>query len=389
MISYDFNKDCCGCAVCVDACPKKCIKLGVNPYGFVVPEVDASVCVDCHLCEMICPVLNPARVEYDKRQMFSAKNKDEQQRSAGSSGSIFYLLAKYIIDEGGIVYGAAFDEDFQLRHRPAENIQQIPPLLRSKYLQSNTEGIYSEIRKRLKDGRKVLFVGTPCQCNALYNFLGKKKPVNLSLVDFICHGVPSQRLFDDAKAYWERKNKSRITKFEFRHKRPDCVHSFYLEAIDMDSGESYSKCEKYDKYPFYNGFKRYICFRESCYHCAFAVQERVADITLADFWNIESVDPNVDIEEFNKGYSMIVTNSERGKDIFNKLSCNAVVKEFNVELAVTHNSAYTHPVKDSMGSKTFRFLYKNTCYPVIELLFFTKFYRCVNKILSIVDLHKK
>lgn len=127
MISYDFDKDCCGCAACVDACPKKCIKIRRNPYGFVVPEVDASVCVDCHLCERICPVLNPARIEYDKRQMFSAKNKDEQQRSAGSSGSIFYFLAKYIIDEGGIVYGAAFDEDFRLRHSPAESIQQIPP----------------------------------------------------------------------------------------------------------------------------------------------------------------------------------------------------------------------------------------------------------------------
>ena len=157
MINFDFDKDCCGCFACVDVCPKQCITQTKNRYGFLVPEIDKSVCIDCHLCEKICPVLNPEMNVYAERKVFSAYNINEAIRAAGSSGSVFYTLAEYIIKSGGIVYGAAFGDHFQLRHTSAETLEELKPLLKSKYLQSNTKGVYNSVKAQLKTGRQVLF----------------------------------------------------------------------------------------------------------------------------------------------------------------------------------------------------------------------------------------
>lgn len=392
MIDFKFDKECCGCAACVDVCPKRCITLVEQENGFVVPSINKINCIECHKCEKVCPILNPSRIKFDRRKCFSAKNNDENQRKAGSSGSIFFLLAENVIKQGGVVYGAAFDEKLRLCHVYAETPEQLRPLLKSKYLQSSTTGVYKSVSQHLKTGRKVLFVGTPCQCNALYKTLGQKKPDNLQLVDFICHGVPSQKLFDDAIQHYEKKHKCKITAFEFRHKRPDCVHYFFLKGKrnGKNWGGSYDCSEfevneRFDKFPFYNGFKRYLCFRESCYHCKFAVQERVADLTLADFWNIEKIDPSIDIQEFNKGYSMVITNSNKGEEIFMTLNDRANIKECDLENAVIYNSAYVKPVNDNFGSKSFRFIYSKCKYPIVEFIFFSKFYSGMNRIISILS----
>lgn len=373
MIDYDFNHNCCGCSACIDACPKHCIKQTTNKFGFVVPDVDKSICVDCHICEKVCPILKPERIEYQDRKMFSAVNKNEELRTAGSSGSIFYLLAEKIISSGGIVFGAAFDDRLQLRHTSAESIEELRPLLKSKYIQSNMQGVYNKVKEQLNTGRNVLFVGTPCQCNALYKFLGSNKFENLLMADFICHGVPSQELFNKSIALWEKKHNCKIEQFEFRHKRPDSVHYFYLKAKGMNTVANYFEITgKYNKFPYYNGFKQYICFRESCYHCLFAVKERVADLTLADFWHIYDIDKNVRMEEFNKGYSMIIVNSNEGQRTLDSILDHVQSTEFSVNLAVECNHSYTKSAPETIYCKSFRWAYVNLPYPLVEAFYFSK-----------------
>lgn len=367
MINYDFNQECCGCSACIDACPKRCIKQTTNQYGFIVPEVDASVCIDCHLCEKVCPVLKPEQIEYNERKLFSAINKNEEQRAAGSSGSVFYLLAEKTFEEGGVVFGAAFNDKFQLRHTFAENLQELRPLLKSKYLQSNTQGIYLQVKEQLNIGRKVLFVGTPCQCNALYKFLGNKKPENLLMADFICHGVPSQELFNKSISHWEKKNNCKIEQFEFRHKRPDSVHSFYLKAKGMNTdAHNFEMNEKFFKFPFYNAFKKYICFRESCYNCNFCREDRVADITLADFWHINEIDSTISKKDFNKGISMIIVNSAKGNLSLTSIADKVDVKEYSIEIADKCNFSYLHKTKKGLFAKWFFHDYNRLAYPELE-----------------------
>lgn len=369
MIDFDFSHECCGCSACIDVCPKHCIQQTTNKSGFIVPEVNKSICIDCHLCEKVCPELNPERIEFQDRKMYSAVNKNEEQRSAGSSGSIFYLLAEKTISEGGIVFGAAFDENLQLRHASAEGIEELRPLLKSKYLQSNTQGVYKLVKEQLKSGRKVLFVGTPCQCNALYKFLGSKKPENLLIVDFICHGVPSQDLFNKSISYWEKKHNCKIVQFEFRRKRPDCVHSFYIKAKEMTTGAHHFEFSgRYEKFPFYSAFKRHICYRGSCYECKFATTDRVSDLTLGDFWHLEELDNSISLEEFNKGYSMVLVNSKKGFYVLDFIKNMVRMKEFSIQYACKYNYAYIHPTRKNFVNNCFFYLY-NLPFGLLDKLF--------------------
>lgn len=370
MIEFDFVHDCCGCSACIDICPRQCIQQTKDHAGFTIPKVDKSLCVDCHLCERVCPVLSPQHIKYDNRKLYSAINKDDEQRAAGSSGSIFYLLARSVIYNGGVVFGASFNDNLQLKHVHVDSMEDLKPLLKSKYLQSNTKDVYRQVKDALSKGRKVLFVGTPCQCNALYKFLGNKKPNELLLVDFICHGVPSQDLFDKSILLWEKKNKSKIEQFEFRHKRPDSVNYFYLKANRMNTDvPSFEVSDNYTNFPFYKMFKSHIGYRNSCYKCQFARIDRVSDITLADFWHIEELDEAVSLHEFNKGYSMVIVNSEKGADSMDSISDYVMTKEFPVNYAIKYNFAYSHSTIQPVDDCCFKLLYSIIPFCLLSSLF--------------------
>lgn len=370
MINFNFDTECCGCFACLDICPKQCISQVKNKYGFLIPNIDRSRCINCNLCEKVCPVLNPEKLSYENRKVYSAYNLNENIRAAGSSGSIFYTLAKSIIKSNGIVYGAAFVDHFQLKHISAESIEELTPLLKSKYLQSNTKGVYKSIKKELKTSRKVLFVGTPCQCNALYKSLRGKKPENLLLIDFICHGVPSQDLFDKALSTYEKKHNCKIEEFTFRHKLKNCIHSFMLKTKDINSRIHYIE-DEYTKFPFYYGFKRFICLRESCYHCKFCVEERVSDITLADFWELEKIDNSISLSEFNKGISMLICNSSKGENAITSILPDIKCKEQKVSNIERINYAYTKPAKKGIYARQFWKDYNKMDYEQLEYKHFT------------------
>ena len=189
MIKITDKKDCCGCAACVQRCPKQCISLKEDGEGFLYPVVDESLCVGCGLCEKVCPIINrPEKLPV--KEVLAVKNRNEEERMASSSGGVFVALAKKVIDQGGVVFGAVFDENWEVRHTYAENMDGVRPMMGSKYVQSRIGDTFRQAEKFLKEGRKVLFTGSPCQITALHNYLRKDYP-NLLSVDFLCHGVPS------------------------------------------------------------------------------------------------------------------------------------------------------------------------------------------------------
>lgn len=189
MIKIQNKQDCCGCAACVQRCPKRCISMKEDNEGFLYPVVDESVCIDCGLCEKVCPIINrPEKLPV--KEVLAVKNRNEAERMASSSGGVFIALAKKTIEKGGVVFGAVFDENWEVMHTYAETLDEVKPMMGSKYLQSRIGNSFRDAEKFLKEGREVLFTGTPCQVTALHNYL-RKDYLNLLSVDFLCHGVPS------------------------------------------------------------------------------------------------------------------------------------------------------------------------------------------------------
>lgn len=369
MIDFDLIKDCCGCGVCVDSCPKQCIEMVRSPYGYLIPKVNIDDCINCNKCDRVCPTLHIAKNRFDNHQVFSAYNKDPQWRNAGSSGSVFYRLAISIIEKKGCVYGAAFDNALTLKHTKAENVESLIPLLKSKYIQSETVGIFNQVRQDLTSGRTVLFVGSPCQINALYNFVPDRQKSNLYLVDFVCHGVPGQELFNKSIALFEKRKKCHVNHFSFRVK--DKRHSKYytIEYTDRD-GKTKEETGEYSTFPYYCGYMLYHCFRRSCYRCKFVGVDRTSDLTLADFWGINKLDSS--INDIQKGYSMLIVNSEKGGALFDSIKDSIEYKQYSLDDAISNNYSYTKATKDTWLSKSFRWAYKYLPYPIVEKVFFSK-----------------
>lgn len=339
--------DCCGCNACVQVCPTKAISLHSDKYGFVYPTITPALCVDCKRCQSVCPSINNFSDQVTPK-VLSAYANNESKREKGSSGGIFGLLAEQVLQKGGFVYGAALDENLKLKHIEVSSVEDLPLILKSKYIQSEIGSIFLLIKKRISQGENVLFCGTPCQCLALFNFLGKKRYDNLILIDFICHGVPSQVFFDKAIMSYENRRNTKVNFFSFRHKSLSDkteagLRHFYLRTKDgaIESGRSV-------KFPFYSTYLRYLFFRPSCYKCSYAKVERCTDITLGDFWGLNKLEG---LTDFNKGYSMLVINTERGRELVRSL--DVTTKEYKIDVAINNNFAYTHPTIQTPQSKAF------------------------------------
>lgn len=194
MITIIDKSQCCGCTACASACPKHCIVLKEDEQGFLYPRVDESKCIDCHLCEKVCPVLKPFEKQ-NPQEVFAIINPDEEIRLASSSGGVFTALAKQILHAGGIVFGAAFDDNWQVHHISVTKVEDLALLRSSKYVQSRIEKTYTVVEEYLKKGTQVLFSGTPCQIAGLKHYL-RKEYDNLLSVDVVCHGVPSPLVWE-------------------------------------------------------------------------------------------------------------------------------------------------------------------------------------------------
>ncbi len=347
MIELKNKKDCCGCGSCVQICPAGCIRFMTDEEGFSYPETDADRCIGCGACERACPVLKERCQDaaddgsvYPEPKAFGGQAKDEIIRYYSSSGGIFSVLAEKILEQGGVVYGASVDPDIRVKHIGVETKEDLALLRGSKYVQSSTENSYSEIRNHLKNGRKVLFAGTPCQTAGLYHFLGRNRQDNLITVDFICHGVPSPGVFADYVAWLESRYSAKITGFRFRLKDKGWNQSGLQlgTEITFENGEVIRHYPAFNDY-FMNGFLDDVCLRPSCHDCAFkSVPKQYADITIADFWGLNKVCPALND---NGGTSLILVNTAKGGRMLQSVSSGLLLRRVDYAAAAGRNTPLT------------------------------------------------
>ena len=311
MIEIQNKKDCSGCSACANICPKNCIKMERDEFGFAYPKVDTDLCINCGRCETVCPIINPAK-ENNPLSVKGAKNRDESVRRTSSSGGTFFELANGIISRGGIVFGCALDSELVARHIGVETVEGLSALKSSKYVQSDVGTTYREVKKHLMDGREVLYSGTPCQIAGLKNYLGKSYD-NLLLVDVLCHGVPSPGVFADYLEYLGERFGAKPISVNFRNKEKSWKRLYF--EVKFENGKRYFTFCGYDRYM--SMFLNNISLRPSCYDCRFTTVNRQGDITLGDFWGIGRKYPERDDD---KGISLIIVNSEKGKNAYESIS---------------------------------------------------------------------
>ena len=370
MIQYrDVIKDsdkCCGCRNCLNKCPKKCISMQLQPSGFYYPKINTDLCVNCGICESVCPALKESVISTDIPSVFCSYSKDEAIRFKASSGGVFGVLANRMIEIGGVVYGAAFDENLRLRCQRADTKEELDPLYKSKYIESNLGNIFFDVEAQLIKQHHVLFCGTPCQCMALTVFLGKEYP-NLLLVDFLCHGVPSQELFNKSVENYQNKHHLKILAFQFRAKPPrrGAIGHFYSMSFADDKGGRHEKpSEPQHHFPYYRNYSNYISYRQSCYGCKYATLKRTTDITIGDFWKLDRLQ---ECSDFEKGYSMIFVRSEKAIIFLNTYAKDDLyLKQYDINDVIGLNPPISEGLEDSAEHKEFVRDYEHLSYDELE-----------------------
>lgn len=312
------NLNCSGCHACYNACPKHCITMKSDNEGFWYPQMEQANCINCGLCERVCPILHKITVNRAP-QAYAAYLGDEKTRMESSSGGIFTALAEDVSKQGGVVFGACFDKNFDVVHDYAETIQELEKFRGSKYVQSKIGDTYRQAKDFLETGRPVLFSGTPCQIGGLKSYLGKEYN-NLICQDLICHGVPSPKVWQKYVAFREAEAGVPARRIAFRSK--DEGWKRYSVSFEFKNDTEYR--ETLDRDLYMRAFLHNVCLRPSCYHCAFKTLHRQSDITLADFWGIERIVP----EMFDdKGTSLVLVNTPKGQTLFERIAAKAVVKK--------------------------------------------------------------
>lgn len=302
---------CCGCGACYSVCPVNAIKMDYNSEGFLEPVVDYDKCTGCGLCRKICPSINLTYKNSLTPTCYAAYA-DDEIRKKSSSGGIFTLLADYAFEQGGVVCGAGYTDDFKVEHFIIDSPDDLDKLRKSKYVQADASKVYSDIKKLLKDGRTVVFCGCGCQVAGLYAAIQNVDTSKLFTIDLMCHGGPSPKLFEYYLNHYHGKAEGRVADVGFREK------DYYGWSTEMTvrytDGTVYRRTRTND--PFYKAFLPCISTRKFCGHCAFAKLPRTGDITLADFWGVQKY--NRDYTD-GKGTSIVSINSEQGAKIYDAI----------------------------------------------------------------------
>lgn len=367
------KQDCCGCTACGNVCPKQCIAMEADKLGFVYPKVDEDKCIECGLCEKVCPFINPFDA-LEPVQSYAAYNKGEQELLKSSSGGIFISLARQTIENGGIVFGAVFNDDWSVSHCSADTIEGVIPMMTSKYLQSKMLNCFDEAQSYLKEGRQVLFTGTPCQIAGLKHFLRKDYP-GLLTVEVICHGVPSP-------AVWQNYLKEKfarpkggpggkntvllvpkhymlaIASINFRDKRDGWKKYGFAASplISVYGDEKNSVLPPNDFYEPFNenaymkAFLRNWSLRPSCFKCQAKSGKSHADITIGDFWGIEKWE---NVVANDKGTSCVISRTLRGEEALKKLQY-VYFGDVTYDQILAGNPSLEQSVVETKQAKTFR-----------------------------------
>ena len=336
------KENCSGCYACVNACMIKSISMKKDEEGFWYPEINADICIKCGKCDKCCPILNvETPLAESVPAAYAAINKEELIRMNSSSGGVFHLLACYVLNKNGIVFGAAFDNDWNVCHSTAEDKLELERLCGAKYVQSKIGLAYQQVKKELEKKRWVLFVGTPCQAEGLKAYL-KKEYEKLLLVDLICHGVPSPLVWKRYVNRWQEGNKM-IQSISFRSKNISWER-FSLKIL-YSNGNEYKIC--LDKDLYMQGFLQDLYLRPSCHACRFKKEHRVSDFTIADFWGVDKVITGMND---HKGTSLVLLHTNKAKEIFEQVDVKKC--EVNFADAIKYNpamvrSAYINPKREA------------------------------------------
>lgn len=302
---------CVGCRSCEQSCPKKCISMVTNNEGFLYPRINEDLCVNCGRCLKVCPTENVELHRSEPIEEWAWKSKNEEDVMNSASGGASDCAVKTILNLDGIVYGAAYDKNFNVNHIEVTTDEERKEIQSSKYVQSNLNDCYSKAKEHLLNGKKVLFTGTPCQIAGLYSFLGKEYE-NLYTIDIICHGVPSPKLFEKYIKWQGEKMGGEVIYYNFRSKLDKGWGTQYYLKTKTKTKTNAVALDKYGKH-FLDG----DCYRESCYQCPYANTKRVGDLTVGDFWGIDQT-----YSEFfsKKGVSCIMVNTKKGKELFTQMN---------------------------------------------------------------------
>lgn len=313
MINITDKAKCCGCTACKQICPNNSICLEEDLEGFLYPKVDATICINCGLCERVCPILT-YRSESLPLGTYAAINEDYSIRRQSSSGGVFSLLTEWVIGMGGIVFGARYDDNWMVITDYTDSLEGTYAFRGSKYLQSNLNDSYLKCREILKDGRLVLFCGTPCQISGLQNYL-RIEYDNLITVDFVCHGVPSPGVWRQYLGELVSKESMEISDIRFRDKKSGWKRfSFVIDYIK--DGHKFSMASIFSDNIFMRAFLSNLILRPSCYQCPVKCGRSHADITIGDLWGAENIVPDMDD---NQGISLLMTNTSKGEKLLEKI----------------------------------------------------------------------
>lgn len=334
---------CVGCSACFHNCPIQCISFNKNEEGFYYPIVDNIKCINCENCLESCPVITE-RTE-SPNNYIAARAKDNVLVSSSTSGAIFPLLASFILNNEGLVFGAAYSDDLLVEHIGITTYSQIKQLQNSKYIQSNLKHIYNEIKEKLSQGKMVLFSGTPCQVQGLYTYL-QDKPDRLFTIDIVCHGVPSEFAYKEYLTWLEEKYNSQVISINFRSKCSGWRN--YSIVVTFANGYQYRSYHWDD--PYIRAFIKGLDLRESCYSCSFRGKFYSADLTLGDLWGADTICP-----EWNddRGISLIITHSEKGNKLLNNIQNKIDSKDILYNDVILKNSAVEKPCERPCGRDHF------------------------------------
>lgn len=318
-LEFESLADCCGCGVCAEKCPNKCITLCKDKYGFTIARFNSyaqNQCTDCGLCRLVCPQKTRKTIDNYQPEVIFGQNCDNTVLSRSSSGGFFSLVAKHVLNQKGFVWGVSMNKDGEAHFLCITNPIDLELITGSKYVEVSTPLNYNLVKEQVATNRLVLVSGTPCQILALWNYLGKRKYTNLILIDLLCYGIQSPCFW---KLYLSEINKDAkgINKILFRAKNKGWIH--YSMHIVFEDGSTYNKSRFYD--PWLLTYSTSIMNRESCTSCVSKQFPHISDFTIGDFWGVEyQVEPtSLDIE---KGVSIVYINSLLGKKIFDEVSTN-------------------------------------------------------------------
>ncbi len=329
------KEHCTGCGMCMNICAKNAVTMQADVEGFLHPVVDEMLCVSCGLCQSRCP--QNTSVSRFSGNYYAVVAKDDMLRENSSSGGVFSLLARRVLARDGVVFGVAFDENWRVIHIAAEDETDLSRLRGSKYVQSEIGLTYRDAKAALDNGRRVLFTGTPCQIAGLRAYL-KKEYDNLLTIDVVCHGAPSPMIFREWLDY-EVAHHGDIADIAFRKKAPGWKS--FCAQVTHQNGDV-TKCMLREGYM--RGFLDDLYLRDSCYTCPYASAERVADISLGDYWHYQESGPE-HIEDDDRGVSLVIVNTEKGNAAFRAIKRQIALGKRSYEDALRGNPVLDHPAK--------------------------------------------